>query len=589
MSSGSPVTFCGLPFEHLCVGPEGTARICCMTNDMVTDQGAPMSLNVNTAEEIWNSAYMRKMRQAMTSGQPVSACQVCYDSERATGQSYRTGAGSQLRGSDTAAGIREISERVAASGYRMEYAPEFIKLELGNLCNLKCRMCYGAASSQIERDNVHSRWSGGVEPLHAVWRGDSALVGPEPKIGVRRSGMVQRPWPDGNKAWWTDGHAMLHIPLKAGAQLDRLTVKFHSGVTTPTRFRIVVNGRSLYIGVLPPDGATVEVDLRKLSGKTSLALEIISDPIGPIDGRYSLPLEQVVLHRQAEFHPNRGFHPEVLQPRGEGIGPWYMHDDIVFAQILKRPEKVRRFYVTGGEPLINERFLEILQYLIDCGAARHIELEISSNCTRINDRILGLFEKFERMKFCLSLDGVGDTYEYIRFPARWDNVQRNIARLRSNPRFEFVATPVLQAYNIMTITDLFRFCHAHNLDYVLSNLLRSPVHLQLEVMPRRVRQEAARRLFEYLEKDADPDFRDPPLALANYLHTLDTPPDFERLRQFMLFTNDLDATRDQSFRTTFPDVIELLRQDGFDWTDELRFATGDTSRVAARDRVYAWL
>src|SRR6266496_5601488 len=87
--------FCAFPFRHLCVGPEGTARVCCVTPERVTEHGAPMSLNVHTFDEIWNSAYMRNIRRAMLKGEPVSACEVCYESEATTGQSYRMTTGLQ--------------------------------------------------------------------------------------------------------------------------------------------------------------------------------------------------------------------------------------------------------------------------------------------------------------------------------------------------------------------------------------------------------------------------------------------------------------------------------------------------------------
>ena len=86
-------TFCALPFQHLCIGPEGTARTCCVSHDLVSEHGAPMSLNVHTMDEIWNSAYMRNIRRGMLKGERISACEVCYESEAASGQSYRTHTG----------------------------------------------------------------------------------------------------------------------------------------------------------------------------------------------------------------------------------------------------------------------------------------------------------------------------------------------------------------------------------------------------------------------------------------------------------------------------------------------------------------
>src|SRR5262245_24055601 len=200
-------TFCALPFKHLCIGPEGTARICCVAHDFVSEHGAPMSLNLNTMDEIWNSAYMRNIRRGMLRGERISACEVCYESEAASGQSYRTHTGSEPIGGHPIAS-RDVEKYGVGAGYRVSEWPKFIKLWVSNLGNLKSRMCYGAASSQIERDTVHNRWSGSVEPMHAVCRGVSARVGPEPRIGVRTSGVHKHEYCDGQVRAWTDGHAV---------------------------------------------------------------------------------------------------------------------------------------------------------------------------------------------------------------------------------------------------------------------------------------------------------------------------------------------------------------------------------------------
>jgi hypothetical protein len=40
----------------------------------------------------------------------------------------------------------------------------------------------------------------------------------------------------------------------------------------------------------------------------------------------------------------------------------------------------------------------------------------------------------------------------------------------------------------------------------------------------------------------------------------------------MLFSNDLDITRRQSARTVHAELLELLKEEGFVWTDELSLA-----------------
>jgi hypothetical protein len=79
------------------------------------------------------------------------------------------------------------------------------------------------------------------------------------------------------------------------------------------------------------------------------------------------------------------------------------------------------------------------------------------------------------------------------------------------------------------------------------------------------------------------------MSLAKYLAALDRPVDPKLFREFMLFTNDLDVTRGQSFRSTYPDLVRLLADDGLEWTDETFYAKGSRGNRPARDREMAWL
>jgi len=557
---------------------------------MVSEHGAPMSLNLHTMDEIWNSAYMRNVRRGMLKGERISACEVCYESEAASGQSYRT-----HTGLEPVSGYRQtpalMGKYGATAGYRVEQRPRFIKLEISNLCNLKCRMCYGAASSQIERDPAHSRWSGGVEPLHAIWRGQTARLGPEPRIGVRVSGLYPHEYYDNIVRCWTDGRAIFNVPLQVGTHLDSLEIAFHHAGIKGQRYQVIVNGRPLAKGILQNAAAPVVIDLNGIDGGRELVVEILSNKIieNAGDPERGVPLSAIVLHRHVQETPaNDTNRPQLISPRPGVEGPWYMDDHKVFDDVLKSVDTLERLYITGGEPLINERVAEILEYLVDTGAASRIHLELSTNCTSVDARYIERIKKFRRVELLLSLDAVGSTYEYIRYPARWSVVDANVRKLKYEHGLVCKVPPVVQVYNILGLVDLYRYCDAMDFE-VTMNILHMPDRLAIHHLPPRVRKVAAARLMDYHDSDCRPFSKPSVLSLARYLDGLDTPFDRAVVHELMLFTNDLDATRGQSFRNTHAELVQLLAEDGFEWTDETRFATGDRKMRSARERDYAWL
>ena len=57
-------------------------------------------------------------------------------------------------------GIEVLKARAIADDYRLVTTPSWLQLDVGNLCNLKCRMCCGYSSSRIDEDLVHRQWNG---------------------------------------------------------------------------------------------------------------------------------------------------------------------------------------------------------------------------------------------------------------------------------------------------------------------------------------------------------------------------------------------------------------------------------------------
>lgn len=583
-------TFCALPFKHLCIGPEGTARTCCVSHELISDQGAPMSLTTSTLEEIWNSAHMRGIRRAMIRGEQISACEVCYESEAASGQSYRSHTGLEpIAGEKMDVG--SVGTYGAEAGYRVVDRPAFIKLEVSNLCNLKCRMCYGGASSQIERDPVHSRWSGGVEPLHAVWRGATARIGPEPRIGITHSGLSAPEYVAGRLRSWTDGHAIFNIPVEIGTNLEKLEIVLHPEECRGRPYQIVINGQRVARGRVTEAADTIAIDLRERFRGPSLVVEILSDTREESTGKpeRGLPLSDVLLHRSFDQGDAADYRqPRILASGGGPDGRWYMDDAKVFGDTLGSCDQLQRLYITGGEPLIQERVRAILEYLVEKNAAKNIHLELSTNCTTVQPQFTDLIRKFKRAELLLSLDAVGETYEYIRHPARWKAVEANVRELKYGHGLICKVPPVVQVYNILNLVDLFRYCDAMEFDISL-NILHMPDRLAIHHLPPSVRRAAARRLRDYAEADCRERTRAQVVSLADYLDSLTAPLNRPLMRELMLFTNDLDTTRGQDFQKTHAEFVALAAEDGFEWTREVRFAEGDTRQRPAKDRDYAWV
>jgi pyruvate-formate lyase-activating enzyme len=248
---------------------------------------------------------------------------------------------------------------------------------------------------------------------------------------------------------------------------------------------------------------------------------------------------------------------------------WIRKPGIIHNELLRHAEQLRYLHFYGGETLIIKEVGDVVQALVDAGEAHHITIVFQSNGTTAKAPWLRLTEAFEYVGMSLSIDGYGEINEYIRYPARWQSIVENIEAFRQMPKVAVSVASVFQAYNALNIVDLFRFFDAAGLS-IYANPLSQPDYLDARVLPLLARQVAADRLQIYADNDCPPENRDHVLSLIAWLNLENSYTDERLLRDFMLFTNDLDASRGQSFRRTYPELVSLLADAGYPWIDETR-------------------
>jgi hypothetical protein len=146
---------------------------------------------------------------------------------------------------------------------------------------------------------------------------------------------------------------------------------------------------------------------------------------------------------------------------------------------------------------------------------------------------------------------------------------RNIEILRKRSSTWLMAIATLQAYNALNIVDLFKYLDSIGLDFYAYPVSHPP-YLSPTVLPPRARRLASERLRSYAAGDCLPKNRELVLGLAGGLENAGSPEVFDEnlMRAFMLFTNDLDITRGQNFRDTHGELLELITDAGFTWTNE---------------------
>jgi MoaA/NifB/PqqE/SkfB family radical SAM enzyme len=136
--------FCVLPWVSLEASPIGTVRPCCLADDeIVDDTGNKFSLMTADFAQVQNSQHMKQLRQDFINGKRPQTCRKCWNEERSGRTSKRMHTLNRLKH------MLPDQEWTADAKSLM-----FLDLKLGNICNLKCRICGSWSSSQFAAEEL---------------------------------------------------------------------------------------------------------------------------------------------------------------------------------------------------------------------------------------------------------------------------------------------------------------------------------------------------------------------------------------------------------------------------------------------------
>jgi MoaA/NifB/PqqE/SkfB family radical SAM enzyme len=137
--------FCVLPWVSLEASPVGTVRPCCLADDeLINDAGEKFSLLDADFLDIQNSNSMKTLRQQFLAGEKPQTCRKCWMEERAGRTSKRMHT------------LDRLKHSIPDTEWTEDAMPlMFLDLKLGNICNLKCRICGSWSSSQFATEEIN--------------------------------------------------------------------------------------------------------------------------------------------------------------------------------------------------------------------------------------------------------------------------------------------------------------------------------------------------------------------------------------------------------------------------------------------------
>lgn len=232
----------------------------------------------------------------------------------------------------------------------------------------------------------------------------------------------------------------------------------------------------------------------------------------------------------------------------------------------------------GAEPMLIQKNFEVLQYAVDQGTAKDINLHFSTNATVWSEEIENLLNNFRKVYFDVSIDDIEDRFGYIRYPSNWTQIKSNIDKFvlakENNPKFNFGICITINNLNIYYLDEIFEFFANQSL-ICNFNLLHLPWHLNLKILPIEIKKKILEKL-KSKKFNFDPNHQS---WWNNYWNTHLTvlenfmmgETDSERyFREFHYYTRGLDHSRQQKFEESLPEFSALVKP----WFDQFDRETG---------------
>jgi len=133
---------CHLPWTSLETRPDGSYKPCCLYRTDLEDNGKKYNTTEHSITEVMSSPSMENLRKRFLEGEKPKECDSCWKEEAVGKTSKRQ----HMWLKAGTYGEAQIKNNIIE--------PRFIDLKLGNICNLKCRICSPHSSSQWTNDMI---------------------------------------------------------------------------------------------------------------------------------------------------------------------------------------------------------------------------------------------------------------------------------------------------------------------------------------------------------------------------------------------------------------------------------------------------
>lgn len=239
----------------------------------------------------------------------------------------------------------------------------------------------------------------------------------------------------------------------------------------------------------------------------------------------------------------------------------YTDIDDNWQSIRSTVKNLEAMYLSGGEPLLLENCIKLLEYIVDARVAHNIWLKIHTNGTiRLTPKLLQTLKAFKAVRLMFSIDGTAESFEYTRYPAPWKKVESNFITALQQDWIDLKITYTVSILNCLEGTNFANWCNniGFSLDNVEVNFLRAPIYYDISMLSDTQKQYIVSNLgSSTIDKEVEKYIKTQHHeSIVNKEWKIKNREDLDNLRKYVIMS--IDAKKKQSLEQVSPLLAELV-------------------------------
>ena len=229
----------------------------------------------------------------------------------------------------------------------------------------------------------------------------------------------------------------------------------------------------------------------------------------------------------------------------------YYQDPTFVEHITSLLDDVIHIDIPGGEPFFANKKIH-LDFLSKIKSPENVSIHYTTNGTvRPSKEIAKIWDKFKKVDIQISIDGIGNKNEYIRWPSEWNTISNTLDYYKSlrtqKANIVLSISTTVSVFNVMDIPNIIEWLEINELPYPYMGLVTAPTQYNISILPQHVKNSITKIISDTNDS-----------RLLPIIQAMNSKDNSFEVDKFMNHVKILDTHRNQSFVETFPELYQLL-------------------------------